>query len=361
MINRIFKKKYKPRFKKLYESLYKKNIAAFLIVDHSNIFYLTGLNINNCFLMVRSSGKNYIFTDSRFKQEVLCLGKEFEIIISKYSVLKQISKICQKFKIKKLAVESKSFTVDKFNKLKTTLKSIEIVPESGLVEKLRIIKEKSEINDIKKSVEILNKLYKKLDNLVNNNVTEWELANLLEFRLKKDFKTNFSFTPIIASGKNTSHPHAKLSHKPISKSSYILIDIGVKFNGYNSDLTRLYVLSKMNHNQKQVYQIITELQEELFSLIKPGLKLSKIDNFYREKLINSGFAENIMHSVGHGVGLDVHETPRISYNSKKRVKSGMVLTIEPGLYFPDKWGMRIEDMVLVTDSGCEILTDKIPK
>jgi len=354
-------KVYEFRVKKLSRKISKDNINALLVSGTSNIFYLCGLEIDNCFLLISDSNKCFIFTDSRFENELSNLKYKFKVIIENSSIFKRIDQICQKEKIKKLAIEANSLNLDSFNKLSKSLDSVKILPKSNIIQDLRLIKQPCEIEKIKKSISILSKLYKKIDDFIDKSLTEQELAYRLEYYLKSNFKACFSFDPIIASGKNSCYPHAKLSSNLILKSEYILVDIGVRFKGYSCDLTRIYVLSKMRPRQQKVYDLLLTHQKELLSLIKPGIELSEVDKFSRSRLSKAGFAKNIMHSVGHGIGIDVHENPRISFNNKHIAKPGMVLTIEPGLYFPDKWGMRIEDMVLVTDSGNQVLTKSISK
>ncbi len=354
---------YKLRIKKLSDKLVENNFDGLFISNLSNIFYLSGLDIDNCFVLITPQ-KQYIFTDSRFKQEISSVDYFFDKVIVSNSILKSVVEICKGIGIKNLVVESNDLTIDKFNYLFKNLNSVNLIVDKDLVSNLRIIKSEKEIKDIKKSIYILSEIYDIIGRLVKDkNMTEWNLANELDYILKKDFESCFAFPPILACGDNSSLPHAKVSKRRIFGFEYVLVDIGVKFKGYCSDLTRIYVLNKMTFEQENIYKLLLKHQIELLKTIKPGIKLSQLDEISRDKLSHLGYSNNIKHSIGHGVGIDIHERPFISANCNEIevAEPGMVFTVEPGLYFPGKWGMRIEDMVLVTESGNEVLTSKIPK
>lgn len=301
---------YISRLDKIKALLEEKEADALLVSNPSNIFYLSGLNIDNCYILIEKK-EQYLFTDYRFKQEVGTVSDFYNIVLVKSKMLNCISERCRKDNINKLVLEGKYISVEKYNKVKSLLSCREIITHYDIVERLRLIKEPSEIEKIKKSVNILTQLYDKMDYFVKESDTEWVLANDLEYYLKKELHTVFSFPPIIATEKMSSFPHATPKDSPIMESRYLMLDMGVKYDGYCSDLTRIYVLSKMNSRQIKVYELLREHQRKLINLVKPGVKLSKIDKFSREYLSKKGYSENIFHSVGHGVGIDVHEVPKV--------------------------------------------------
>ena len=166
----------------------------------------------------------------------------------------------------------------------------------------------------------------------------------------------FLFNPIIASGPNSCHPHARVSDRMIRNNESVLLDFGIDINGYKSDLTRNFFLGRIAPRVSRVFDAVTRAQREAISLIKPGITTAQVDAQARKVLRKFGLAKYFSHSLGHGVGLDIHESPRLSCSSTSILEAGMVITVEPGVYIPNQFGIRVEDMVLVTQEGCEVLS-----
>jgi Xaa-Pro aminopeptidase len=230
-----------------------------------------------------------------------------------------------------------------------------------LVESFRQIKSKNELSKIKKAIEITKLAFQYAKTIIRVGVRENELACLLESFIKERGADSFSFDIIVASGQNTSYPHYKTSKKRLKKGEVLLIDMGVNYLGYKSDLTRIFFLDKITPVIRRIYNIVLMAQERAIKNIKPGVPISEIDRTARQFITRQGFGRYFGHSLGHGIGLEVHEDPHISFKNNNLLTENMIFTVEPAIYLPGRLGIRIEDMVLVTPNGAEILSGDIDK
>lgn len=233
-----------------------------------------------------------------------------------------------------------------------------IVPATGIVERLREIKDENEINQIRACLKLHMKALALMKKVVKVGVSERKIALELE-RFVKSNGATFSFSPIIASGPNSCHPHAKVTDRVLKNNEPVLLDFGIDINGYKSDLTRNFFLGRIAPRVAQVFEATTLAQKEAIKLIKPGVAVAEVDAQARKVLRKYGLAKYFGHSLGHGVGLDIHESPRLSGKSPSVLEEGMVVTVEPGVYIPHQFGIRVEDMILVTKEGCEVLSGYI--
>jgi Xaa-Pro aminopeptidase len=344
------------RLKRLVEDFSRhKNIDALLIVNDSNIRYLTQFPASESWLLVTKSKAFYI-TDSRYILEARQGLKG--ITVKQYSKMPcaTLCELSKQYKIKRLGFDERHTSYALWKKLKEFCpRNAKLVAATGLVEALREVKDDGEIAQIRNSLKLHFKAIDFMKKVVKPGLTERKIALQLE-RFVKSHGAEFSFSPIIASGPNSCHPHARATDRVIRNNENVLLDFGIDINGYKSDLTRNFFLGRITPRVKQVHDALTLAQREAIALIKPGVTCAEVDTQARKVLRKFGLAKYFGHSLGHGVGLDIHESPRLSSQSTSILEEGMVVTVEPGVYIPNQFGVRVEDMVLVTKEGCEVLS-----
>lgn len=341
------------RFLRLYKSLEEKKIDAFLVSNTLNIHYLTGFSGSSGYLLLIGQ-KRLFYTDARYYERALK-----ETVNVKVCLLdKDISEILIKFKIKKLAFESNYVSYNRYIEWSKKFTGIKLIPVDSLVEKIRQIKDADEVRLITKAVDVCEEIFSSIN--LKKGITEKQLVSKLENTAIEVFSARPSFDPIVAFGRNSSIPHALPGKAKYSGNGICLIDFGVKVNGYSSDLTRTFWAGKITQQFKEIYNIVLEAQQSAIEGIKPGKPIVEIDKLARSYIDKYGYGKYFSHSLGHGIGLAVHELPRINPKSKGFLEEGMIFSVEPGIYITGWGGVRIEDLVLVKRDGCEVLT-KLPK
>ena len=320
---------------------------AFLVSKQQNIFYLTGFDgfskeEREAYLFLTKRDK-YIFTDGRYAEAVRKKIRSYKLVqISQSKKLAQIIKdLTLKEKVKNVAIEQNDIRVSELNKIKAVAK---ILPSENPIEKMREVKSSYEIEQVKKACKITDLTFKYILDELKKNVSEKEIAKKIEiFILSKG--GSISFSPIVAFGANSSSPHHVPTDKKLSKNTIVLIDFGVKFNNYCSDMTRTVFFGGITKKQENIYNTVLEAQQKTVEYIKTHDKIiaGDIDKTAREYILSKGFP-SIPHSLGHGIGIEVHELPTLSPNSTEELKKGMIFSIEPGIYIPNFGGVRIEDL-----------------
>ncbi len=350
------------RIKKLYTQLQLQGLDGFLVSSPPSISYLTEYISRDSYLLVTKK-ENLYFTDSRYTQEVkLALKGKVSLKKINGSVFKLIADTCLSMKLKRVAFEERHLPFAEYNKIKQGLgKKIELVPTHSLIESLRQIKEPVELKKIKRGIKITAAAFRFAEGFIRPGLTELQVTAELERFIRYHGAFGSSFQIIVGSGPNSSFPHHLSGKRKIRNNEPVLIDMGVNYLGYKTDLTRVFFLGKINALARKVYDIVLAAQREAISKIKPATALAKIDAAARQYIAKKGFAAFFGHALGHGVGLEVHESPSVSGKEKSELKPGMVFTIEPAVYLPGKFGIRIEDMVLVTQDGCEVLSGALYK
>lgn len=347
---------YASRVLRIRESLKRKGVDGFLVTDINNIRYLTGFSGSSALLFI-TKGENVFVTDFRYKEQTEREVKGWDILIEKRGLIKAIKDLSQRIGIKKLGLES-SVSYDFFRRLSWDLN---LKAFKGFVERLREIKDAFEINSIREAVRRAEAAFLEVRPYIKQGVRERAIALRLEERLKKKGCRHIPFDVIVASGPNSVMPHARPTERKFNTGDFIIIDWGGEADGYFSDMTRTLLIKGENFNKKKaIYQLVLEANKRAISKILPGVKSKDIDLSARNVIQKAGYGEFFGHGTGHGVGLQVHELPRITRNRKKIIKENMVFTIEPGIYLPGVGGVRIEDMVMVKPDGSEVLT-ALPK
>jgi Xaa-Pro aminopeptidase len=352
---------YQQRLNKLKNTLKKEGIDALIITNPVNVYYMSGFRTDVSSLVI-SKNANIIITDFRYRQDAEEISGFMTLTIEN-SFKKTLNRALKDEGVKKLGFEASHLSYSGAQDLKTALskEKISMEPLSGAIEQLRLLKDADEIAEIKKAVCIAKKVLGALKPCLRPGISERSLARLLEGLILDHGGDGPAFDTIVASGKNSSRPHAYITDKRIQKDEHVLIDFGVRLNQYNCDLTRVLVLGKIQKILNTIYNICAQAQERAIRKLKVGASIKEIDRAARGYIASKGFGKFFGHSLGHGVGLSVHELPRIFSKSDQTLKPGMVFTIEPGIYIEGIGGVRTEDMVLVTERGYEILTDDIPK
>ena len=344
------------RLQKLIAQFDSAGIDAFLISSWPNVTYVSGFMGTESWLLVSRKAK-YFITDSRYSEQAEKEAKGFKIILrDKKSVPELVLDMANQWRSKKVGFESSIITHSFYRQLEKQLGADRLVATQGLVEKLRISKDDSEIFLLKKSAEIAVKGYHYIRQCARPGMRERELQARLEHFTKMLGAEKPAFDIIIAGGARSSMPHAMTGENPVQNHQLVLVDMGVVYNGYHSDLTRPFFLGKMSGFQKKIYDIVWNAQRRGIAKAGPGVPARVVDAACRDYIEKKGYGRYFGHGTGHGVGLEIHEAPTVSSRSSTLLEPGMVITVEPGIYLPGKFGVRIEDMVLITKNGNEVLT-----
>jgi len=337
-----------------------KNLDCLIVSSPANISYLTSFASCDSYLLL-SKKKNIYFTDFRYAEEVK-LKLKGTAVINKFSdsVFKSIASACLNIKARRIGFEEKYVSIADYKKLKQSLKrGRNLVPVTSLIEDLRSVKEQAEIRQIRKAIKITLKALKFIKNFIKPGKKEIEVVAELERFIRYQGARAAAFSIIVASGSNSSYPHHISGERKIRKNEPVMVDIGVDYNGYKSDLTRVFFLGKINILAQDICETVLEAQKRAVRKIRAGATAREVDSAARNYIAEKGFGEFFGHSLGHGVGLEVHEKPRLSSKDNSVLMPGEVFTVEPAIYLPGRFGIRIEDMVLVTKKGCEVLSGAI--
>lgn len=346
---------------KLCERLKEKNLDGLIVSSEANISYLSGFKSRDSYAII--SGKENIYiTDSRYTQEVKKKLRGFKLIEVNGSVFKLISDCCNRLKLNRVGFEERYASFAEYHKIKEGLKTfVELVPTYSLVETLRMVKSEEELKKIKKAVQITVKAFDFIKEIISPGKAEVEIAAELERFIRYNGASYAAFEIIVASGPNSSFPHHLTSARKIKKNEPVLIDMGVDYSGYKSDLTRVFFSGKLNSFEKKVYDIVLKAQNLAINNIKPSINISVLDTLARQYIAKQGYDKFFCHNLGHGIGLEVHEGPHITKKENSKLAPGMVFSVEPGIYLPGKFGIRIEDLVLVTRKGVEVISGSLNK
>lgn len=328
-----------------------------LISNLINIKYLTGFTGSHAFLIIDENQASFI-TDGRYAEYAeSILHGECGLVIQRKSPIHTIADVIEQNKYKKIFIEENSVYCSFKKTLSESLPDLTIDNAGDEIEKMRMIKDESEITLIKKAVSIADDCVAHIKNKFRKDITEWDLSVEIEnyYRTHECQKT--SFDTIVASGPGSSMPHYVPSRKRAMMSNApLMIDMGCLCDEYNSDLTRTFFVDSVTAEFESIYQLVLKAQRTAAESVRPGITTGELDLIARTIITDGGYGSRFNHSLGHGVGLEVHESPTVRSGGDMVLQSGMVITIEPGIYLPGIGGVRIEDMVLVTDNGFEILT-----
>lgn len=342
----------------LYSAMDANDIDAFYITKEANVKYISGYPDELAYLFICKDEK-YIITDARFIEEAMHSCPDFTVVNwHEYSrsIPNTIFALCEKHNISRLGFEKNFTTYDKYESLRTLSedKSTVLVPTENIVESLRYTKTTDEIENLRIACEIADKALYDLIPHIKVGVTERELCAHLEFAMKMHGAHDLGFETILISGAKSSLLHGKPGDKKVEYGDFVLVDFGAKYNGYISDMTRTFVVGEASDKQKEMYELVRQGQQIGLDYLGPNVHATTPDAEIRKTM--SDWEQYYYAGIGHGVGLDLHEEPFLGNYGSKTLEPGCVITMEPGLYIPGWGGVRIEDTVLITEEGAEILT-----
>lgn len=350
---------YKARQESLQSSLHKNHIDALLITHLPNIRYLCGFTGSAGALLI-SESKCVFFTDRRYAEQVKEEVKGAKAVVGATGPLTSAGEWLKenwKIRSKRLGIESESMTVAARQRLAKVLRSGFLLrPSPQLVERARMIKDEKEIGRMREAAQLGAKIFDRALETIRPGISEMEVAGEMEFAARRAGADEMSFPTIIASGKRSALPHGRASQAVIPAQGFVVCDFGVILAGYCSDMTRTVCVGRPTAEARGIYQAVLEAQRAALEAVRPGVSVGEVDRAARKALRGAGLARYFTHSTGHGVGLEIHEPPRVAAGQSERLQPGMVITVEPGVYLAGRGGVRIEDMAVVTGSGCEVLT-----
>ncbi|MBR1592762.1 MAG: aminopeptidase P family protein [Ruminococcus sp.] len=348
------------RFERLFEEL-PHDAECALITSDINRRYFTGMKSSDG-TVIAFRDKAYLIIDFRYIEKARASVKNAEVIEQK-KLYPQIAELIQKHGVSGMAIESRTMTVSQLNGIRNFFRNIDINDTdmlSNAIDTLRCCKSQEELECIKKAQEIAEKALDDVLKFIKAGVTEREIALELNHRMFLYGAEDLSFETIVLSGANTSMPHGVPSDKPVENGEFVLMDFGAVYNGYHSDMTRTVCVGQPTDEMKEVYNIVLDAQNTAIKSAHGGITGRELDETARSIIDDAGYGDYFGHSLGHGVGLEIHEKPNASPNYMNELNTAAVVTVEPGIYIEGKFGVRIEDFVILTENGCENLT-KFPK
>lgn len=344
------------RIQKIQKKLVEQNIDAFLITNPSNIYYLCGFRGSKGLLYTTKEQSEFL-TDDRYQVEAYQHVQDSHIHIITHDILPYLMRLVKQSKAKTIGFEQDHLTYGEYQQLSLFFSGIAVLKAlPGWVEKLRAQKDRLEIQKIRHVVELTDRVFQNWLKILKPDIEEYDVALELEYQLRQAKAEKMTFEPIVISGKRTALPHGKTSRKKLKRGELVMIDVGCFYDGYTSDMTRTVILGHSESWQVQMYDAVWQAQTTACEKARAGLHVKELDGIARHIIGAAGFGDYFSHGLGHGIGIDLHESPRVSYNGTERLLTNMVFTIEPGVYLPQQGGVRIEDVVLVGEERSEILT-----
>ena len=341
------------RVNKLEAALAQTDCDAILVTNLKNIYYLTGFSGTEATVFI-SKTRRIFLTDSRYTLIAKGVVKGFDIIETR-DALGEIAKIIGDDKLEKIGFDDQ-VSYAYFKMLKSVFAAYELIPMSSFIENLRMIKDAEEIDTIRKACQISDQAFLDvLDFIKPGETTELVVMNFLDARMRKLGASGASFDFIIASGYRSAMPHGVASEKVIQTGETLTMDFGCYYNHYVSDMTRTIHVGHVTDEEREIYDIVLRANKALIDQAKAGVSRIDFDRIPRQIINDAGYGTYFTHGIGHGIGLDIHEIPYFGKSSEP-IETGMVLTDEPGIYLDGKYGVRIEDDLVITETGCEVLT-----
>lgn len=343
------------RIEGLRKLLVSQGLGTILITTQENRQYLSGFTGTTAVLVIGPT-RAMILTDFRYLEQAAAQCPGFQVVKVEKTLIQTVAEVTAGLQVDELACEEEHITYHMYRQLQDALGSCRLVPVGGLVEKVRMVKDQTEIASIRQAVAIADRAWAELQQKIRPGVSEQEISLELEFMMRRQGASKLAFDSIVASGWRSAMPHGVASERKLQVGDLLTMDFGAVYQGYHSDITRTVVLGQPSDKQQEIYQIVLAAQLAGVAAVKPGVKASSADRAARDVIESYGYGANFGHGTGHGLGLEIHEQPRLSTRDDTILEPGMVVTVEPGIYLPGWGGVRIEDSVLVTEQGCEVLT-----
>jgi Xaa-Pro aminopeptidase len=349
---------FKGRLQRARAAFPEKRLNALLVTHLPNIRYLCGFSGSAAVLVV-GERQNLFFTDGRYTEQSQAevRGATIKILKGKSALAAATEWLRRQSGLRRVGIDPLHLTITERNVLAASLpRGSKLVEAPPVVERLRMTKDSDEIAKIRAACHLGVELFGRVLKMVRPEGTESELAGELEFAARKAGVDQMAFPTIVAGGPRSALPHGRASGARIPAAGFVVCDFGVILAGYCSDMTRAVHVGRPHAEARRVYEAVREAQQAALEAVKPGITVGEVDQAARKLLQNRKLDRFFTHSTGHGLGLEIHEAPRVASGQDERLRPGMVITIEPGVYLPGRYGVRIEDTVVVTETGCEVLT-----
>lgn len=344
------------RLQALQRTLQQTDLDALLITDESNVRYLSGYTNHEAYLLIPAQGEGLLLTDSRYEEQARAECPAYTVVLvqaARGGLFQELADQCQRLQILQLGFEP-SISYQFYLSIASRADFLTLYPVAGAVEQQRIIKDQLEQAQMRTAAAATDRVFAALCETIHAGQSEldveWQLLSLIRAE-----GCDSSFQPVVVSGSRGSLPHGMASDKLLERGDLLTLDFGCCYQGYRADMTRTVAIGTASQLQKERYQLVLEANLRGIAEVRQGIPGAEIDRIVRSFLAEQGYAEYFAHSLGHGIGLDVHEQPNLSPSSQIVLQQGNFVTVEPGIYLPNWGGIRIEDMVLVTEHGCEVM------
>ncbi|PUA39955.1 Xaa-Pro dipeptidase [Paenibacillus elgii] len=343
------------RIGRLRSLLEQKGLPALLITNATNRKYMTGFTGSAGYVLI-TADRAVLLTDFRYVTQASEQAAGYEIIEHGPKVVESVHDLLRKWDIVKLGFEQTDLSYGTYSSYAEALGGIEFVPTGGLVELLRMIKDDEEIAIMQQAADLADRAFVHVLGLLKSGVKELDISLEIEMFVRKHGAASTSFETIVASGERSALPHGKASDKIIGTGEFVTLDFGAYYKSYCSDITRTVIVGTPTDKHRDIYKIVLEAQMEALERIKPGMTGKEADAVARDVIKRYGYGDHFGHGTGHGLGMEVHEAPRLSVQGDVVLAPGMVVTVEPGIYLPGFGGVRIEDDIVITETGNRRLT-----
>ncbi|SFL34832.1 Xaa-Pro aminopeptidase [Paenibacillus sp. 1_12] len=343
------------RLDKLRFDLQEQGLQAILITNATNRQYMTGFTGSSGYVLITES-KAYLLTDFRYMTQAPKQAIGYEVVEHAPKAMATVKDLLLKSGIAKVGFEQDDMTYGTFLSTSEALSGIELKATSGLVEKLRMIKDELELAVMQEAADLADRTFDHILSFIRTGAKEIDIALEIEIFMRRNGATSTSFETIVASGERSALPHGKASDRVIQTNEFVKLDYGAYYKSYCSDITRTVVVGQPTEKHKEIYSIVLEAQLETLSKIRPGMTGKEADAIARNVIKQYGYGDYFGHGTGHGLGMEIHEAPRLSVQGDTVLTPGMTVTVEPGIYLPGFGGVRIEDDIVITETGIHILT-----
>ncbi|WP_320046847.1 Xaa-Pro peptidase family protein [uncultured Ilyobacter sp.] len=347
---------YADRIKRVRAEMEAKKLDGYLVQDRKDQYWLTGFTGEDGYVLVTKK-EVALLTDGRFDEAANIQAPWAVKVLREQRTPERTAKELKARRLKRVGFDPDHFTVADFTGTRKAARPVQLIAASGLVLGMRQCKDKGEVDAIVKAIRVSEKAFKKTAKWIKVGMTESDIAAKLAYEMQRLGAKDVSFPTIVAVGPNGALPHYETGDRKVTKNSPILIDWGAEVDWYVSDLTRMIWPGSIPRELAKVNKIVTEAHDAAIAAIKPGVTAHEIDAIARKIITKAGYGSCFNHATGHGMGLDVHEAPRVGKGTNVKLEPGMVITIEPGIYLPGKGGVRLEDDILVTETGSQVLSE----
>lgn len=343
------------RLNRLRGILVERELDALIVADILNVRYLSGFTGSYAVLLV-TSDTAFLLTDGRYMEQAAMESPGCILELIEISWVPTMLKLFERVEARRIGFEDHALDYRTWSELSSGTEGVALVPTDNLVENLRMVKDEGEISAIRNAARVTDEAFTHVLTFLKSGLSETEIALEIDFAMRKLGAEKEGFETLVASGPRSALPHGKPTSRIVSEGDLVLMDFGARCDGYHADITRCVVPGRPDLRQEEVYSVVLEAQRRAIEAIHPGVQGRAIDSVAREFIASRGFGEYFTHSLGHGLGLAVHDARVLTKQSNIVLQPGMVVTVEPGIYIPGWGGIRIEDDVLVTNTGCEVLT-----